>query len=89
MNRAVERQHACVRIDPETQVTLLHSITSVPEGTLKLKNPYIISQTEDLRRKILKKRNPTERVYANTRFPSPSAISETSWQLQVVASMHS
>ena len=49
MNRAVERQHACVWIDLETRLTLLHSITSVPEGTLKLKNPCIISQTEDLK----------------------------------------
>ena len=47
MNRAVELQHVCVWIDLETRLTLLHSITSVPEGTLKLKNPYIISQTED------------------------------------------
>ena len=76
----------CIRIDPETQFTLLHSITSVPGGTLNLKNPYMISQAGD-QKEIF--RNHTERVYANTRFPSPSAMSETSWQLQVVASMHS
>jgi hypothetical protein len=64
-------------------------MTSVPEGTLKLKNPYIISQTEDYKERLKYIKILTERVYANTRFPSPSAISETSWQLQAVASRHS
>jgi hypothetical protein len=64
MSRAVERQHVCVGMDPEILLTLLHSITSVPGGTLKLKNPYIIiSQTEDSKKKTKNLPNVCMRIY--------------------------